>query len=108
VGALAEELPESYAAKREAARHGVDLVFSYANPLPVMPSGDMVDYHCESLVTVPPGETLLQVFRREGLYAAHGAPLERLQDEGAAVRRRRWEHVGAAVLGRQDPTWWVD
>lgn len=34
---LPQELPDSYAAKQRVALHGLDLVFCFANPVPVMP-----------------------------------------------------------------------
>lgn len=67
----------------------------------------MVDYHSEVILHVPPGKTLLQVFRSEGRYVAHDEPLQTFQAEGEAEQRRRWEHVRPDVLHRQNPPWYV-
>lgn len=34
IGRLLEELPDTYASKQAAAAAGVDVIFSYANPIP--------------------------------------------------------------------------
>jgi hypothetical protein len=37
ISTILEELPDSYASKGEALQHGLELLFCYANPIPVMP-----------------------------------------------------------------------
>ena len=68
----------------------------------------MTDYHSAVVLTVPPGDTLAAVFRRQGRYVAHDEPLARMRAEGAEAQRRRWQHVQPDVLGRAHPAWFVE
>lgn len=104
--ALLAELPDSYASKRDAVERGLDFVFSFANPLPVMPQGAVVDYEPVVLATLPPagaGAGLAGVMRERGRYVRPGALLAALQAEGPEQRAARWAHTPPAVLQRQPP-----
>lgn len=37
VARVVEELPASFPSKKEALKHGISLIFCYANPIPLMP-----------------------------------------------------------------------
>ncbi|KAL4422788.1 hypothetical protein ABPG75_008985 [Micractinium tetrahymenae] len=103
IDVLLAELPDSYASKQQAEQCGLDLNFCYANPIPVMPHGALVDYEPCVVASVLPGSSLRDVFRRQGRYAVPGALLQQLESEGPEARRARWQHVPPQVLGRQPP-----
>lgn len=103
--ALLAELPDTYASKRDAVERGLDLVFCFANPLPVMPHGAAVDYEPVVLATLPPTGSagLAGVMLERGRYVAPGALLAQLEAEGPTERAARWAHMSPAVLQRQPP-----
>ena len=68
-------------------------------PVPCVP-------RCMLQATVPPGASLLSVFKQQGGYVVPGHTLEELAAEGPEARRARWEHLPAEVLQRQPP-WMV-
>ncbi|EFN51283.1 hypothetical protein CHLNCDRAFT_141219 [Chlorella variabilis] len=103
IDVLLRELPDSYASKQHAVAHGVDLCFCYANPIPVMPHGALVDYEPAVVVTVPPGASLLSVFKAAGRYVAPGQGLQELEQEGPEARLQRWDHLPLEVMARQPP-----
>jgi len=72
-----------------------------------MPQGAVaVDYEPCIIATVPPGASLLEVFRQRGSYAVPGRLLDELAAEGAEARRARWQHLPPGVQSRQ-PSWLV-
>lgn len=77
-------------------------------PRAVMPAGGqgLVDYEPCVLCTVPPGGSLLDVFRQHGRYAAPGELLKTLRAETAEAARQRFAHIPAVVRERQPP-WFV-
>lgn len=68
-----------------------------------MPHGGLVDYAVCTLASLPPGGSLLSLFKQRGRYVPPEQLYEALEAEGAAERRGRWEHVPPAVLQRQPP-----
>ena len=78
-----------------------------ATPTPlccaVMPHGGLVDYAPCVLASIPPGGSLLQVFRSQGRYVPPEQLFGELEAEGPAARRARWAHVPQAIQQRQPP-----
>ncbi|GAB4813310.1 hypothetical protein N2152v2_000356 [Parachlorella kessleri] len=108
ISTILEELPDTYASKLEAQRHGLQLVFCYANPIPVMPHSAMVDYYSTPLLTLLPGQTLEGVLMERGHYAQNGEPLVEVLRQGPEqAQRAAWAHVGEQLLDRHDPPWFV-
>lgn len=105
---ILEELPDSYRTKHEALRHGLDLTFVYANPIPTLPNG-ATDYSPVTLASVPPGSNLRGAFLAAtgGGYAAHGEQLRGMEGEGPGGCHKRWADLPHGVLARQ-PSWLVD
>ncbi|KAL4857411.1 hypothetical protein ACK3TF_002287 [Chlorella vulgaris] len=101
VSVLLGELPDSYRSKRQAQQQGVDLCFCYANPIPVMPLGSMVNWEPAIVATVLPGSSLLEAFKSRGRYVQPGQLLKELECEGAAARQQRWAEQ--SLTGRQPP-----
>lgn len=69
----------------------------------VMPHGAIVDYEPCTLLTLPPGDTLLEVFQRQGGYSVPEQLLRDLEGEAPEARRARWAHLLPALLQRQPP-----
>lgn len=112
VDTLPGQLPDAYRLKREVATHGLDVLFSYANPVAVLPQAGMVDYHPAPLLHVPPGEGMVAAARGAGgRYVPVGALGAAVTGEAPGEGAARWTHVRAemeAISGaRRFQTWFV-
>lgn len=92
VDSLMAELPQSYRLKREIERHGIDLVFCYANPVPVMPHMT-VDYHPVQIYHVPPGVSFSKQFSRTGFYESPDFAIMKFQKESEEEEQARWRLI---------------
>jgi hypothetical protein len=92
IDSLMAELPQSYRLKREIERYGVDLVFCYANPVPIMPHMT-VDYHPVQLFHVPPGLPLSKQFSSMGYYESPDYALRQIEEESKEDERARWRLI---------------
>ena len=108
IDALASELPSSWRLKHELARCGVDVIFSYANSVPVMPQDHLADYFPAHVLHIPPGDTVGSVFRGSGVYVGREEERERMRHEGEEVGVARWRHVAEemSVSGRDFYSTW--
>lgn len=68
-----------------------------------MPHGGLVDYAPCTIASLPPGGSLVELFKRQGRYVVPEQLYQELEAEGPAARRARWEHVPPALLQRQPP-----
>lgn len=93
VDALESILPSSWHLKKEVARHGMDIVFSYANPVPVLPQTHMVDYHPAHLLHIPPGGSMHHSIFSCARYAAPEELSTQMLEESEEDERHRWAHV---------------
>lgn len=91
------------AAVRDATRGCLTPALSCLPPAAVMPHGALVDYEPAVVVTVPPGASLLSVFKAAGRYVAPGQGLQELEQEGPEARLQRWDHLPLEVMARQPP-----
>lgn len=80
--------------KKAIEQHGMDLVFTYANPVPVLPQMNQIDYHPVTLLQVPPAATVVETLKTEGKYASYDEFHEKfLINESVEEERERWSHV---------------
>jgi hypothetical protein len=76
-------------------RGGLDLVFTYANPVPVLPQMNQVDYHPVTLLTLPPATSFTESMMKEGKYSSRDDFSEKflMQEMSVEEERKRWSHV---------------
>jgi len=106
---LPNELISSHRLYEEVQRHGLDLVFCYANPVPVMPHEHMVDYHPVHLLELKSGDSLLKAMQGTWRYESFNQALRELENESQADVDERWTHVVAEMRNRRSdlPPWGV-
>lgn len=107
VDSLAAELPDSSRLKKEINMLGVDLLFCYACPIPLLPHPAMVDYHHASILKVPPATSLAGALKRVASYAVPGATMQLFKEESAEKERQRWALAAAEILPHRDFDEWL-
>ncbi len=93
---LATDLPSFSYVQKQISQHGMDMVFTYANPVPVLPQLNQIDYHPVTLVKVPPTSLSLvkAMEKEEGKYALREEYYEKfLVSESVEEEMERWAHV---------------
>jgi len=80
--------------KTAILQHGMDLVFTYANPVPVLPQMNQIDYHPVTILQIPPAATVGETLKSQGEYASCDEFHEKfLIRESVEEEWERWSHV---------------
>jgi hypothetical protein len=88
------DVPTVWPLKKQILQHGMDLVFTYANPVPVLPQLNQIDYHPATILNVPPGVSFLEAVLTHGKFAPHEEfSDEFLVNESVEEELKRFEHV---------------
>jgi len=91
---LGTDVDSFWTKKKAIVQHGVDLVFTYANPVPVLPQMNQIDYHPVTLLTIPPATTVAETLKGEGKYVSNDEFHESfLIHESVEEEWERWSHV---------------
>ena len=91
---LQADAPAFWSLKKTILHHGMDLVFTYANPVPVLPQMHQIDYHPVTLLHIPPTTSFAEAMEKGGKYAPHDEFSQRfLVNESAEEELERWNHV---------------
>ena len=93
VDSLQSVLPSSWHLKKEVERNGMDIIFSFANPVAVLPQEHLVDYHPAHILHVPPGSSMNQAIKSCARYAPPEELSAQLSEETEKMEEERWEHV---------------